>query len=187
MTLATEALNGVDVEQLTETINQVKEDPDLAKFNFRAHTEWMNGAFARTEIQDFYGAGKEDDSRTEPFVMEGDEPPVLLGSNKAPNAVETVLHALTSCLAVGFVYNAAAKGIEVENLNFDISGDIDLHAFLGLSDEIRPGYENIKVSYKVNCDASREEVEELCEYVQKTSPVLDIIKNPVPVTVEMVD
>ena len=187
MSVTTEALNGVDVEQLTETINQVKANPDLAKFNFRAHTEWMNGALARTEIQEFYGAGKEDESRKEPFVMEGDEPPVLLGSNKAPNAVETVLHALTSCLSVGFVYNAAAKGIEVEDLTFDISGEMDLHAFLGLSDKTRPGYENIKVSYKVNCDASREEVEELCEYVQKTSPVLDIIKNPVPVTVELVN
>ena len=187
MTVATESINGVDVEQLTETINQVKENPDLAKFKFRAHTEWVNGAFSRTEIQDFYGAGKEDDSRSEPFVMEGDEPPVLLGSNKAPNAVETVLHALTSCLAVGFAYNAAAKGIEVEDLSFDISGDMDLHAFLGLSDEIRPGYDNIKVTYRVNCDASREEVEELCKYIQKTSPVMDIIKNPVPVTVEMVD
>jgi len=187
MTVETEALNGVDVEQLTDTINQVNDNQDLAKFNFRAHTEWMNGALSRTEIQDFYGAGKEDNSRSEPFVMEGDELSVLLGSNKAPNAVETVLHALTSCLAVGFVYNAAAKGIEIEDLSFDISGDLDLHAFLGLSDESRPGYDNIKVSYKVNCDASREEVEELCEYVQKTSPVMDIIKNPVPVTVEMVN
>lgn len=187
MAVETEAMNGVDVEQLTETINQVKENPDLAKFNFRAQTEWINGAFSRTEIQDFYGAGKEDDSRNEPLVMEGDEPPVLLGSNKAPNAVESVLHALTSCLTVGFVYNAAAKDIEVEELDFDISGDIDLHAFLGLSDEIRPGYDNIEVTYRVKCDASRQEVEELCEYVQKTSPVLDIIKNPVPVTVKMVD
>lgn len=187
MTVETDAINGVDVEQLTETINLVKENPDLATFNFRAHTEWVNGAFSRTKIQDFYGAGKEDESRTEPLIMEGDEPPVLLGSNKAPNAVETVLHAITSCLTVGFVYNAAAKGIEVQDLNFDISGDIDLHAFLGLSDEIRPGYDNIKVTYRVKCDASREEVEELCKYVQKTSPVLDIIKNPVPVTVEMVD
>lgn len=187
MTVVREALNGVDVKQLTGTINHVKENPDLAKFNFRAHTKWMNGAFSRTEIQDFYGAGKEDDSRTEPLIMEGDEPPVLLGSNKAPNAVESVLHALTSCLAVGFVYNAAAKGIEVEGLTFDISGEMDLHAFLGLSDETRPGYENIKVTYKVDCDASREEVEELCKYVQKTSPVMDIIKNPVPVTVEMVN
>lgn len=180
-------MNGVDVEQLTETINLIKENPDLAKFNFRAKTEWVQGALSRTEIQDFYGAGKEDDSRTEPLVMEGDEPPVLLGSNKAPNAVESVLHALTSCLAVGFVYNAAAKGIQIDELNFDISGDIDLHAFLGLSDEKRPGYDNINVAYNVKCDASREEVEELCQYVQKTSPVMDIIKNPVPVTVKMVN
>lgn len=187
MSVETDLMNGVDVDQLKETINHVQENPDLAKFKFRAHTEWVRGALSRTKIQDFYGAGKEDNSRTEPLIMEGDEPPVLLGSNKAPNAVESVLHALTSCLSVGFIYNAAAKGIEVEDLKFDISGDLDLHAFLGLSDEIRPGYDNITVKYKVKCNASREEVEELCKYVQKTSPVLDIIKNPVPVTVEMVN
>lgn len=119
--------------------------------------------------------------------MEGDEPPVLLGSNKAPNAVENVLHALTSCLVVGFVYNAAPKGIEAEDLTFYISGEIDLHAFLGISDETRPGYENIKVTYKMNCDAPSKDVVELCEHVQKTFPVLDIIKNPVPVSIEIAD
>jgi uncharacterized OsmC-like protein len=187
MAVETNVTNGVNVEQLTETINHVKENPDLAKFNFRAHTDWVNGAYSRTRIHGFYGAGQEDNSRSEAFILEGDEPPVLMGNNQAPNAVETVLHALTSCLAVGFVYNAAAQGIEVEELSFDISGDVDLHGFLGLSDQTRPGYDNIKVTYRVNCDAPREKVEELCAYVQKTSPVLDIIKNPVPVTVEMID
>ena len=140
MAVETHVMNGVNVDQLLETIDHVKGNPDLAKFKFSAHTDWQNGAFSRTEIKDFYGAGKQDDSREEAFIMEGDEPPVLIGSNKAPNAVETVLHALTSCLAVGFVYNAAARGIEVEKLDFDISGDVDLHGFLGLSDDIRPGY-----------------------------------------------
>lgn len=187
MAVETNVTNGVNVEQLTETINHVKQNPDLAKFKFRAHTDWVNGAYSRTRIHGFYGAGQEDNSRSEAFILEGDEPLVLLGNNQAPNAVETVLHALTSCLAVGFVYNAAAQGIEVEELNFDIRGDLDLHRFLGLSDQTRPGYDNIKVTYRVNCDAPREKVEELCAYVQKTSPVLDIIKNPVPVTVEMID
>lgn len=178
-------VNGVNVDQLVDTINAIKDNPDLARFEFRAENEWISGARSRTTIQSFYGAGGEDTSRREPFVLEGDEPPVLLGTNTAPNAVETVLHALASCLAVGFVYNAAAQGIKVDSLDFSVDGDLDLHGFLGLSDEVRPGYENIQVTYRVKADAPREKIAELCDYVQKTSPVVDIIRNSVPVTVTL--
>lgn len=178
-------LNGVDVDQLTRTIGAIQESPELARFQFRARTDWIDGGHSRTTIKSFYGAGQEDDSRSEPFTLEGDEPPVLLGTNRAPNAVEAVLHALASCLGVGFVYNAAAQGIRVESLEFDVKGELDLHGFLGLSDQVRPGFERVRVSYRVQADASREKVEELCAYVQRTSPVLDLIRNPVPVTVEL--
>jgi uncharacterized OsmC-like protein len=179
--------NGVNVDQLIATINAIKDNPDLALFHFRATNEWVGGGHSRTSIRSFYGAGREDTSRTKPFLLEGDEPPVLLGSNAGPNAVEAVLHALASCLAVGFVYNAAAQGIRVDSLEFNLEGDIDLHGFLGLSDQIRPGYQNIRLSYCVKSDAPREKLEELCEYVQKTSPVLDIIRNPVPVSITLAD
>lgn len=188
--MATQAqtiVNGVNVDQLIGTINAIKDNPSLARFKFRVTNEWVNGGHSRTRIQSFYGAGQEDTSRREPFVLEGDEPPVLLGNNAGPNAVEAVLHALASCLAVGFVYNAAAQGIKVEELDFSLEGDIDLHGFLGLSDRVRSGYENIRVSYRVKTDAPRAKVEALCDYVQKTSPVLDIIRNPVPVTVTLED
>lgn len=178
-------MNGVDVDQLTRTVEAIQENPEIARFRFRAHNEWTEGGHSRTTIGSFYGAGKEDDTRSEAFTLEGDEPPVLLGTNRAPNAVEAVLHALASCLAVGFVYNAAAQGIRVESLDFDLEGDLDLHGFLGLSDEVRPGYEGIRVRYRVNADAPREKIEELCAHVQRTSPVLDIVRNPVPVTVEL--
>jgi uncharacterized OsmC-like protein len=180
-------VNGVDLDQLTTTIDAIKNDPSLARFQFRAKTTWIDGGRSRTTIQDFYGAGQEDTSRQKPFELEGDEPPVLLGSNAGPNAVETVLHALASCLAVGVAYNAAAKGIDIKSLDFELEGDLDLHAFLGLSDDTRPGYENIKINYQIESDASREEIEDLCTYVQKTSPVLDIIRNKVPVTVNLMD
>jgi uncharacterized OsmC-like protein len=178
-------VNGVNVEQLMATVNAIKDNPDLARFQFRAHTEWLDGGHSKTTIKDFYGAGQEDTSRSMAFTMEGDEPPVLLGNNAGPNAVETALHALASCLSVGFVYNAAAQGINVESLDFDLEGDLDLRAFLGLSEEVRPGYESIRLTYRVKCDAPKEKVVELCNYVQKTSPVLDIIRNPVPVTVTL--
>jgi uncharacterized OsmC-like protein len=175
--------NGVDVEQLVQTVNAVKDNPDLARFHFRATSKWMGGGQSRTTIKDFYGAGQEDTSRTKPFVLEGDEPPVLLGGNIAPNAVESVLQALASCLTVGFSYNAAAQGINVKSLEFDLEGELDLHGFLGLSDKIRPGYDNVRLVYRVDCDAPPEKVDELWAYVEKTSPVLDILRNPVQVTI----
>lgn len=182
-THTTTQLNGVDVGQLQETVEAIQDDPSLAQFRFRARNRWENGGHSRTEIQGFYGAGQEDESRAEAFVLEGDEPPVLLGSNRAPNAVESVLHALASCLAVGFVYNAAAKGIEVRSLDFDLEGELDLHGFLGLSDEVRAGYSDIRLTYTVDCDADADAVDELCDYVQRTSPVMDILRNPVSVDV----
>ena len=180
-------INGVNVDQLVATVNAIKQNPDLARFQFRAHNEWLDGGHSRTIVQQFYGAGQEDTSRTKPFILEGDEPPVLLGENVAPNAVEAVLHALASCLAVGFIYNAAAQGIHVESLSFDLEGDLDLRAFLGLSEVVRPGYEGIRLAYQVKSDAPRQKIEELCNYIQKTSPVLDIVRNPVPVTVFLKD
>jgi uncharacterized OsmC-like protein len=178
--------NGINVTQLVDTIEAIKKQPDLARFQFRAHTLWDGGGRCHTDIQSFFGAGQEDSSRQEPFTLVGDEPAVLLGGNAGPNAVEAILHALASCLSVGFIYNAAAMGIEVSSLEFDLDGDLDLLGFLGLSDQTRPGYSGIRVKYRVQADAPREKLEELCEYVQRTSPVLDIIRNPVPVSVELV-
>lgn len=182
---STNERNGVNVDQLVQTIEAIKGQPEIAKFEFRAHTTWEGGGRSRTEIQGFHGALQEDTSREQPFVLVGDEPPVLLGHNAGANAVETLLHALSSCLAVGFVYNAAARGIEVRSLDFDLEGDLDLRGFLGLSETVRPGYEGIRVRYRVEADAPREELVALCDYVQRTSPVLDIVRNPVPVTVEL--
>lgn len=182
-TMAGTQLNGVNVQQLVDTVNAVKTDPTLARFRFRSETEWVEGGHSRTTIKGFYGAGQEDASRSKPFVLEGDEPPVLLGANAGPNAVEAVLHALASCLAVGFIYNAAARGIKVDSLGFRLEGDLDLQGFLGLSDRVRPGYENITLTYRVKANAPREQIAELWEYVQQTSPVLDIVRNPVPVSI----
>jgi uncharacterized OsmC-like protein len=175
--------NGVNVDQLMQTVKAIKENPDLARFNFRATAKWMGGGRSQTTIKGFYGAGQEDTSRAKPFVLEGDEPPVLLGQNAGPNAVESVLQALASCLMVGFSYNAAAQGINVKSIELDLNGELDLHGFLGLSEKIRPGYEGIKLTYRTDCDASPEKVAEVWEHVKKTSPVLDILTNPVPVTI----
>lgn len=180
-------LNGVDVDSLVKTIEVIQGNPDLAKFVFRSQTQWIDGGQTRTEIKSFYGAGAEDTSREKPFIIEGDEPPVLLGRNHGPNAVESLLQALASCLTVGMVYNAAAQGIKIENLDLWLEGELDLHAFLGLSDTIRPGYKEITVNYRVKTSAPREKIVALCDYVQKSSPVMDMLRNPVPVKVNLVD
>lgn len=163
--------NGVDLEKLIATITAIRADPNMAQFNFQANTKWLNGARSRTTIKD--------------FTIESDEPEFLIGSGKAPNAVELVLAALGSCLAVGFAYNAAARGIELKSLEIDLKGDLDLQGFLGTSDKVRPGYQNIKVVCRVKSDAPREKINELFKYVQRTSPVTDIMRNPVPVTMEI--
>jgi uncharacterized OsmC-like protein len=111
----------------------------------------------------------------------------LLGNNHGPNAVELCLAALGFCYAVGFVANAAAKGIEVEDLTYEVEGDIDLHAFLGLKRSAdRPGFTEIRVQGRVRAkNATREELESLCQYVQDTSPVGDILAHPVPLKVDL--
>lgn len=185
MTEAANIKNGVNVDQLIDTIEAIKGDPDIAKFQFRAKAKWVSGGYSRTEFNGFYGAKQEDASRQEPIVLEGDEPPVLMGNNHGANAVEAVLHALASCLSVGFVYNASAQGISVESLEFILEGNLDLHGFLGLSETTRPGYEDIEVKCRIKADASKEKLEELCAYVQKTSPVLDMLRKPVSVTIGM--
>lgn len=185
MTTTSNKRNDIDIDQLLGTIDAIKAKPELAQFRFRATTQWLEGGHSQTRIQSFYGAGGEDASRAEAFVLDGDEPPVLLGSNRGPNAVEVILHALASCLAVGFVYNAAAQGINVEALEFDLEGELDLQGFLGLASVVRPGYQGIRVNYRVKADAPREKLVELCDYVQRTSPVLDILRNPVPVSVNL--
>jgi len=177
--------NGVDVGRLVDTINAIKENPSIARFQFRTSTRWEEGGRSRTTIASFSGAGQENVAHAQRFELVGDEPDVLLGKDAGPNAVESVLHALASCIAVGYVYNAAAQGIDIQELTFDIEGNLDLRGFLGLSEEVRPGFSDIQLTYHVKADAPREKLEELCEYVQRTSPVLDIIRNSVPVSIEL--
>ena len=161
--------NGVDVEKLAETVKAVTEDPKKAQVKFMANTKWINGACSKTTIRD--------------FEIECDEPPALLGTNTAPNPVETILAALGSCLAVGFAYSAAARGINLESLDISLEGDLDLRGFLGVSDDVRPGYQSIKVTCRIKSDTSKEKLSELYEHVLKTSPVRDIIQNMEPLTI----
>lgn len=173
--------NGIDVDQLSGTIEATKTDEAVGTFTFRAASTWEDGTHNIGSIGAFVHAGEEDDTRAQPFTLEGDEPPVLLGSNQGPNAVELVLQALGFCYAVGYVANAAALGIELTRMDYEIEGDIDVRSFLGLEGP-RPGFTAIRVVGRVSSpDATKEQLAELCEHVQATSPVRDVIANPVPV------
>ncbi len=174
--------NGVNVDQLVETIGAVQQNPELAKFKFRSKNDWIEGGHCVTSIKSFYGVGQEDTSRQETFTMECDHPNVLLGKDKAATPPEVVLHALGSCLTAAMTYHAAANGIEIESATSTLEGGVDLHGFLGLDAEIRKGFDGIKVVLKVKSDASAEQLENLAKF----SPVFDMITNPTPVALEIV-
>src|SRR5215475_7027267 len=180
----TSSVNGVDLERLSATIDHVTAEPALARFQFRATNHWVDGGLSRTTIQGFYGAGQEDTTRTEPFTVDTDEPPVLLGENRAPTTVEYVLHALAACLTGTIAYHAAARGIKIDGLETTIQGDLDLHGFLGLNSNVRPGYEQIEVTIKATGDFDDYQLAELAS-LTRYSPVRDIVSNPVPIAIDL--
>lgn len=177
-------MNGVDVDRLFETIEAIKQMPRLADFKFRLSNRWINGGLNRSSIRNFYGAGK-DNQRKEPFVLDADEPQVLLGEDAAPNPVEYLLHALVACVTTALVYHAAAKGIKLEEVETKAEGEIDLHGFLGLDDGVRRGYKNIRITFRIKADVPDEELEELCRLGPTYSPVFDSVTRGVNVDVSL--
>jgi uncharacterized OsmC-like protein len=175
-------VNGINVEQLKEKLQMMSEEPGLAKSRFRATNRWVNGGFNRATIGNFFCANQEN-AHAQAFTIEMDEPPLLLGEDHGANPVEAVLAALSGCLTTGLVVNAAAQGIEIEEIESEYEGQLDLRGFLGLSDEVRNGYQNIRVKFRIKADAPQEKIDELVRIAQARSPVFDIVSNPVSVTV----
>jgi uncharacterized OsmC-like protein len=177
--------NGVDTPVLFATLDAVKANPQIAQFQFRAANQWISGTHSRSSIQGFYGAGQEDDSRTEPFEYDADHPAVLVGSGLAPTPVEFLLHALAACLTAGLANIAAARGITLTRVQSTVTGDIDLNGILGLSDEVRNGYEAVRVSFEIEGDASPEQLRALVEQSRARSAVYDVLTNGVQVSVDV--
>lgn len=179
--MTTGTVNGIDVEQLVATIGAIKDDDQLGVFTWRARSVWDEGTHNTGEIGRFVHAGAEDTTRARPFVLEGDEPPILLGDNAGPNAVELLLQALAFCYAVGFAANAAARGIQLSSMEYDVEGDFDVRSFLGL-DGPRAGFTEIRARARVTSpNTGVADLEELFRHVQDTSPVRDVLANPTPV------
>ena len=177
-------LNGVNVDQLFGNINAIKDATVLGRFKFRANNKWINGGHNQTTITNFHGIQQEHD-HADPFELDADEPPLLLGKDIGPNPVEYALTALAACVTTALVYHAAAKGIKLNAVESRLEGDIDLRGFLGISDDVRRGYENIRIYYKIDADVPDEELEELIQMGTKYSPVFDTFTNPVQVSAQL--
>jgi uncharacterized OsmC-like protein len=179
-----EPRNGVDTPTLLATIDAVGAHPELAKFQFRATNRWESGTHSRTRIQSFSGAGGEQ-MHVKEFVYDGDHPKVLVGRDQAPTPVEFLLHALATCLTAGIGNVAAARGVTLTEVESHIEGDIDLRGILGLSDRVRNGYEQVRVSFTIKGDAPPAVLEKIVEQSRKRSAVYDVLTKGVPVTVSV--
>ena len=179
-------MNGLDTEALVGTVEAIEQDPSLGHFEFRATNRWINGGENRSRIKEFYGAGSEDESRTEAFEFTNGEPPVLLGANEGANPVEFLLHALAGCVTTTTVLHAAARGIQIESLSTELVGAIDVQGLLELGDSVPVGYDQIKIKMTIKADCSDEELDELVSFARDHSPVCSTIREPVPVSVERV-
>jgi uncharacterized OsmC-like protein len=177
-------VNGVNIEQLFGTLDLIKQNPEVAKFKFRATNKWINGTHCQATVRDFYGALKEDTSR-QPAVFHMDEPPVLLGNSQGTNPVEYLLVALSGCLTTSLVAHASAKGVKIRSVESRYEGDIDLQGFLGLSEDVPVGYQDIRVYFKIDADASDPEKEDMVRMAQKYSPVFNTITKSAPVSVHL--
>jgi uncharacterized OsmC-like protein len=181
---AKSAVNGVNVDELFGTIDAIKKAPVIAKFKFRAENQWIDGGHNRTTLKNFYGT-QQDHEHKEPFVLDADEPPLLLGKDLGPNPVEYALTALAACVTTSIVYHAAAKGVTIRSMESRLEGDIDLQGFLGLRDDVPRGYKEIRMYVNIDADAPPEKIQEIVQLGPTYSPVFDTITRAVPVSVQL--
>jgi uncharacterized OsmC-like protein len=180
---ATQPRNGVDVATLFATLDAVKANPEIAKFQFRATNRWVSGTHNRSTIHGFYGAGQEM-THKKAHDYDADHPAILVGADNGPTPVEFVLHALAACLTSGLANIAAARGVNLTEVESTVEGDIDLLGILGLSDEVRNGYEQVRVSFRLKGD-DPEKLRQVVEQSRRRSAVYDVITNGVPVAIDV--
>jgi uncharacterized OsmC-like protein len=184
-TTSEQVRNGVDTAQMYGTLDALKADPSLGRFQFRAVNQWIEGAHNRSTIKDFYAAGGEDTSRDEGFVIDAGEPAILLGTDTGANPAEYLLHALAACLTTSIVYVAAARKVQLTSVESTLTGDMDVRGALGVDDELRNGFERITVSFRVTGNAPAEKLREVVQRAAARSAVYDMVTQGVPVAVEV--
>ena len=175
--------NGVDTATLFATLDAVRDNPGIAKFQFRTTNRWVSGTHSRSTVHGFYGAMQEM-THQQPWTFDADHPAVLVGTDNGPTPVEFVLHALAACLTAGLANISAARGVTLTEVESTVEGDIDLLGILGLSDEVRNGFQAIRVSFKVRGD-DPEKLRKVVDQSRQRSAVFDIISNSVPVSIEV--
>ena len=175
-----EPRNGVNTPVLFATINAVKETPALAKFQFRASSRWIDGTFSESRVESFSGAGGQHDHQSQ-FRYGADHPAVLVGQDRGPTPVEFLLHGLAACITAGIGNIAAARGVTLTSVESRVEGDIDLRGLLGISSDVRNGYERIRISFDIAGDAPPEKLREIVEQSRARSAVFDVLTNGVPV------
>jgi uncharacterized OsmC-like protein len=175
--------NGVDITALFATIDAVKSDPDLAKFRFRATNRWLKGTHNKSTIHGFYGA-KQEMTHKAAWTYDADHPAVLVGEDNGPTPVEYLLHALAACLASGLANIAAARNVDLAEVTATVEGDIDLLGILGLSDEVRNGFEQIRVGFILRGD-DPDKLRGVVEQARQRSAVYDVLTNGVPVSIDV--
>lgn len=173
-------LNGVNVTRLGHTIEAIRQKPELAQFKFRVRNQWDLGTRNVATISDFYGTCQELQHKT-PFVMDADEPPVLLGGDTGAGAGEYILAGLSACLTGTLACHASARGLKLEAIQSEYEGDVDLRGFLDLDPQVRNGYREIRVKFKVKGDLDEATVRELLS----KSPIYDTLANPVKIKIDV--
>jgi uncharacterized OsmC-like protein len=177
--------NGVDTERMYATLDLIKAQPELAKFQFRATNRWIGGAHTRSTIKSISAAGGEDSTRAGAFELDAGEPAILLGADTGANPAEFLLHALAACLTTSIVYVAAARKVELTSVASTLTGDMDVRGALGVDPEPRNGFERIGVSFRVTGNAPEEKLREVVERAKARSAVYDMVTNGVPVDVKV--
>jgi uncharacterized OsmC-like protein len=178
--------NGVDVATLFATLDAVKNQKELAKFQFRASNTWISGTHNRSQLSDFYGAMQEQQHK-HVTTIDADHPAVLVGQDNGPTPIEFVLHAIAACLTSGLANIAAARRVDLHKVTSTVEGDIDLLGLLGLSDgTVRNGYQEIRVTFHIEGDADDETLRGLVEQSRRRSAVYDVLTNPTQVIIDVV-
>jgi uncharacterized OsmC-like protein len=174
--------NGVDTPTLFATLDAIKGQPDLAKFQFRVSNRWVKGTNSRSRMESFSGAGGVHEHKRA-FEYDADHHAVLVGTDEGPTPVEFLLHGLAACITAGIANIAAARGVTLTEVTSRIEGDINLLGILGLSNEVRNGYQKIRATFDIKGDAPAEKLREIVEQSRARSAVFDVLANGVPVEV----
>ena len=176
--------NGVNVEALLGAREALTETPEGAKFTWRASCKWINGTHSRTSVEGFFGLGEEQSHRKE-FTFDADHPEIFASEDNGATPVEMVLAGLASCLTAGVAAVAQNREIQLKSVSATLEGPMDIQGILGIDSDVRNGFDGIKVTYNIDADASKEDIEALVAQSQKRSAVYDIVSNPTNVTVQV--